>query len=78
MPSGRFPEVVAVSGSNLAEVGFAPGGPDPSARDSTRQWTVFSALDNLVKGGAGQMIQNANLMFGFEETTALDDTAPFP
>jgi N-acetyl-gamma-glutamyl-phosphate reductase len=32
---------------------------------------VFSAIDNLVKGAAGQAIQNMNLMFGLEETTGL-------
>jgi N-acetyl-gamma-glutamyl-phosphate reductase len=32
---------------------------------------VFSALDNLVKGAAGQAVQNMNLMFGLEEKTGL-------
>jgi N-acetyl-gamma-glutamyl-phosphate reductase len=32
---------------------------------------VFSAIDNLVKGAAGQAIQNANLMLGFDETAGL-------
>ena len=32
---------------------------------------VFSAIDNLVKGAAGQAIQNANLMFGLDETAGL-------
>ena len=33
---------------------------------------AFAAIDNLVKGAAGQAVQNANLMFGFEETAGLD------
>src|SRR6266540_3993674 len=33
---------------------------------------AFASLDNLVKGAAGQAVQNANLMFGFDETTGLD------
>jgi N-acetyl-gamma-glutamyl-phosphate reductase len=75
MPEGRLPEVVAVLRSNRIEVGFAIGEADAAG---CRTITCVSALDNLVKGGAGQMIQNANLMCGFEDTTALDDTAPFP
>jgi N-acetyl-gamma-glutamyl-phosphate reductase len=33
---------------------------------------VLSVIDNLVKGAAGQAVQNMNIMFGFEENTALD------
>ena len=36
-----------------------------------KQVAVFSAIDNLVKGAAGQAVQNMNLMFGLDETTAL-------
>jgi N-acetyl-gamma-glutamylphosphate reductase len=32
---------------------------------------VFSALDNLIKGAAGQAVQNMNIMFGFNETEGL-------
>jgi N-acetyl-gamma-glutamyl-phosphate reductase len=39
---------------------------------------VISTLDNLVKGSAGQAIQNFNLMFGFAETTGLEQVALFP
>ena len=35
------------------------------------QIAVFAAIDNLVKGAAGQAVQNMNLMFGLEETTGL-------
>ncbi|HEX7927194.1 MAG TPA: Asd/ArgC dimerization domain-containing protein, partial [bacterium] len=34
-------------------------------------WLVMTALDNLVKGASGQAVQNLNLMYGFNETTAL-------
>ena len=74
MPAGRLPEVVAVSGSPFAEVGLALG---PS-EGRERVLTVFSALDNLIKGGAGQAVQNLNLMLGVDETTALADFGPFP
>jgi N-acetyl-gamma-glutamyl-phosphate/LysW-gamma-L-alpha-aminoadipyl-6-phosphate reductase len=74
VPQQRLPEVVAVAGSPHAEVGFTLG---PVAGDS-RLLTVFSALDNLIKGGAGQAIQNLNLMLGVHEATTLDDFGPFP
>jgi N-acetyl-gamma-glutamyl-phosphate reductase len=39
---------------------------------------VIVTLDNLVKGSAGQAIQNMNLMFGWPETTGLEQIALFP
>jgi N-acetyl-gamma-glutamyl-phosphate reductase len=39
---------------------------------------VAAAIDNLVKGAAGQAIQNANLMLGFDEATALDSAGLAP
>jgi N-acetyl-gamma-glutamyl-phosphate reductase len=74
LPRQRLPEVVAVSGSPFAEVGFVLG----EARGDTRVLTVFSALDNLIKGGAGQAVQNLNLMLGVDEATGLEDFGPFP
>jgi LysW-gamma-L-alpha-aminoadipyl-6-phosphate/LysW-L-glutamyl-5-phosphate reductase len=74
LPQQRLPEVVAVSGSPFAEVGFTLG---PREGDS-RVLTVFAALDNLIKGGAGQAVQNLNLMLGVDETTSLTDFGPFP
>jgi N-acetyl-gamma-glutamyl-phosphate reductase len=56
------PDINWVKTTNFCDIGFA-------LRD--KQIVVFSALDNLVKGAAGQAIQNMNLMFGFEETTGL-------
>ena len=44
---------------------------DISAHTSGKNVVVFAALDNLVKGAAGQAVQNMNLMFGLEETTGL-------
>jgi N-acetyl-gamma-glutamyl-phosphate reductase len=74
VPRRRLPEVAAVSGSNHAEVGVAAG----PARAGRRTVTVFGATDNLVKGGAGQAIQNMNLMLGLEETASLADPGPWP
>jgi N-acetyl-gamma-glutamyl-phosphate reductase common form len=56
------PDINWVKTTNFCDLGFA-------VRD--RQVVVFSALDNLVKGAAGQAVQNMNLMFGLGETTGL-------
>jgi [amino group carrier protein]-6-phospho-L-2-aminoadipate/5-phospho-L-glutamate reductase len=74
MPRARLPEVVAVSGSNFAEVGFFSG----PVESGERVVTCFSALDNLVKGGAGQAIENMNLMLGLDERATLEDPGAYP
>ncbi|MBA2340269.1 MAG: N-acetyl-gamma-glutamyl-phosphate reductase [Pyrinomonadaceae bacterium] len=56
------PDINWVKTTNFCDIGFAVRG---------HQLVVFSALDNLVKGAAGQATQNMNLMYGFEETTGL-------
>jgi N-acetyl-gamma-glutamyl-phosphate reductase len=73
-PKSRLPEVVAVAGSNYIEVGFAAG---PIAH-GRRTVTCFSAIDNLIKGGAGQAIQNMNLMLGCDEKASLEDVGNWP
>jgi N-acetyl-gamma-glutamyl-phosphate/LysW-gamma-L-alpha-aminoadipyl-6-phosphate reductase len=70
----RVPEVAAVSGSNYAEVGFTLG----EAQGGSRTLAVQAATDNLIKGGAGQAIQNMNLMLGLPETMSLEDPGPWP
>lgn len=70
----RHPEVVAVSGSNYVEVGFALSEPF----EGRRSVVCFSALDNLVKGGAGQAIQSFNVMMGFDETLTLKEPGLWP
>jgi N-acetyl-gamma-glutamyl-phosphate/LysW-gamma-L-alpha-aminoadipyl-6-phosphate reductase len=74
VPRRRLPEVAAVSGSNFAEVGVVAG----EAQDGVRTVTVVGALDNLVKGGAGQAIQNMNLLLGLDERASLADPGPWP
>ena len=74
VPRRRLPEVAAVSGSNYAEVGVAVG----PARGGFRTVTAFGATDNLVKGGAGQAIQNMNLLLGLDERASLADPGPWP
>ena len=56
------PDINWVKTTNFCDLGFAVRG---------KQIVVFSALDNLVKGAAGQAVQNMNLMFGLDEKTGL-------
>ncbi|MDQ3803288.1 MAG: N-acetyl-gamma-glutamyl-phosphate reductase [Acidobacteriota bacterium] len=56
------PDINWVKLTNFCDLGFAARG---------RQVAVFAALDNLVKGAAGQAVQNMNLMFGLEEKAGL-------
>jgi N-acetyl-gamma-glutamyl-phosphate reductase len=74
VPAKRLPEVVAVKGSNFAEVGLVPG----DAADGKRLVTCFAATDNLIKGGAGQAIQSMNLMLGLDERLTLEDPGGWP
>jgi N-acetyl-gamma-glutamyl-phosphate reductase len=50
----------------------------PTVDKRTGRFMVFAALDNLVKGAAGQAVQNMNLMFGMPETTGLGQIAIYP
>ncbi len=70
----RQPEVVAVAGGNYVEVGFTLG----PVTGGTRRVVCFSALDNLVKGGAGQAIQAFNVMMGFDERATLAEPGLWP
>jgi N-acetyl-gamma-glutamyl-phosphate reductase len=74
VPAKRLPEVVAVKGTNYAEVGVQPG----DVRDGKRTVACFAATDNLVKGGAGQAIQSLNLMLGLDERLTLEDSGGWP
>ena len=56
------PDINWVKNTNFCDIGFAARG---------RQLVVFTAIDNLVKGAAGQAVQNMNLMFGLDEKTGL-------
>jgi len=56
------PDINWVKTTNFCDIGFAARG---------RQMVVFSVIDNLVKGAAGQAVQNMNLMFGLDEKTGL-------
>jgi N-acetyl-gamma-glutamyl-phosphate reductase len=63
------PDINWVKTTNFCDIGFAARG---------RQLVVFSAIDNLVKGAAGQAVQNMNLMAGLDEKTGLILTGSNP
>jgi N-acetyl-gamma-glutamyl-phosphate reductase len=72
----RQAEVIAVKGSMYAEVSWTVGEVDPTT--GGRQIVVTTALDNLVKGGAGQAVQSMNIMLGVPETMGIDAPALWP
>ena len=65
------PETKWVEGSNYVDIGFKI---DPR----TNRIIMMGAIDNLVKGAAGQAVQNMNLMFGLEESDGLELVPMFP
>ena len=68
--SGKYPETRWVRGSNRCVIGIY--------QQQNGQLIISSVIDNLVKGAAGQAIQNMNLMLGFAETHALSINALSP
>jgi len=61
----RYPEPKLLAGTNLCDIGFER---DPASR----RLVVIGAIDNLMKGAAGQAVQALNIMMGYEERTALE------
>ena len=71
LEKGVFPETKWVEGSNYVDINFQI---DPR----TGRIIMVGAIDNLVKGAAGQAVQNMNLMFGLDETEGLKLVPMFP
>ena len=71
LPKDVCPETRWVEGSNFVDVGF-------KLEPRTNRIIAMGALDNLVKGAAGQAVQNMNLLFGFEENEGLKMAPMFP
>ena len=69
--SGMFPNLSSVRGSNCCDIGLA-------VDRRTHRVIVLSAIDNLIKGAAGQAIQNMNLICGFGESLGLTRQSLFP
>ena len=71
MPAGSTPETRSVRGANLCRISI-----QKSSSDNV--WIALSVIDNLVKGAAGQAVQNMNIMFGFDEKLGLIQTPLLP
>jgi N-acetyl-gamma-glutamyl-phosphate reductase len=71
LPAGSHPETRSVRGANTCRIAVHR----PQGGDTV---VVLSAIDNLVKGAAGQAVQNMNLMFGLPETLGIDGIALLP
>ena len=61
---GKLPDLRAVQHTNFCDIGFVFDA-------ASQRVTIVAAIDNLVKGAAGQAVQNMNLVLGYEETEAL-------
>ena len=71
LEEGACPETKWVEGSNYVDIGF-------QIDKRTGRIIMMGAIDNLVKGAAGQAVQNMNLLFGIEEKEGLDLVPMFP
>ncbi|MGX8715619.1 MAG: N-acetyl-gamma-glutamyl-phosphate reductase [Lachnospiraceae bacterium] len=71
LPEGMVPQTRFVEGSNFVDVNFV-------LDERTGRVIMMGALDNLVKGAAGQAVQNMNLLFGLPETMGLEQMPMFP
>ena len=71
LPAGAHPETRSVRGVNHCRIAVHR----PQDGDKV---VVLSVIDNLVKGAAGQAVQNMNLMFGLDETAGLNSIALLP
>ncbi len=71
MPAGSHPDTRSVRGANACRIAVH----QPQGGDIV---VVLSVIDNLVKGAAGQAVQNMNIMFGLPEATGLEQVALLP
>jgi N-acetyl-gamma-glutamyl-phosphate reductase len=71
MPAGSHPETRSVRGANICRLAV-------HFLEAAQKYVVLSVEDNLVKGAAGQAIQNMNLMFGVDETAGLEAPGMMP
>ena len=66
--AGKLPDTLHVRGSNFCDIGFR-------VDESHHRLVIVSAIDNLVKGAAGQAVQNMNIMLGLGETAGLTNVS---
>lgn len=64
-PEGKLPKTNYVAGSNFADIGI-------TVDERLNRAVIVSCIDNLIKGAAGQAVQNMNIMFGVSEKTGID------
>ena len=65
LPKGILPQTRFVKGTNFVHINAV-------LDERTKRLIIIAALDNLIKGAAGQAVQNMNLLFGFDESTGLN------
>ncbi|MEN6489379.1 MAG: N-acetyl-gamma-glutamyl-phosphate reductase, partial [Smithella sp.] len=70
-PSGVFPNISSVCGSNFCDIGL-------TVDSRTKRVIIVSAIDNLVKGAAGQAVQNMNILCGNKEDAGLQTAPLYP
>jgi len=71
LDEGTPPETRSVRSSNMCQI-------SANQPESSSRIIVLSVIDNLVKGAAGQAVQNMNIMLGFDEATTLRQPALLP
>ncbi|PKM52290.1 MAG: N-acetyl-gamma-glutamyl-phosphate reductase [Firmicutes bacterium HGW-Firmicutes-7] len=71
LPEGVYPETRWVKGSNFCDINF-------KVDERTNRIIVIAAIDNLVKGAAGQAVQNMNILLGINEKMGLEYIPMFP
>ena len=75
LPAGSHPDTRSVRAANMCRIALHR---PPQASGTSDMLVVLSVIDNLMKGAAGQAVQNMNLMFGLAETTGLEQPAVVP
>ena len=70
-PFGQYPNISSVGGSNYCDIGLA-------VDLRTKRVILMAAIDNLIKGAAGQAVQNMNIVCGFEEDAGLRTAPLYP
>jgi N-acetyl-gamma-glutamyl-phosphate reductase len=75
MPAGSHPDTRSVRAANVCRIALHR---PPESTGKAQTLVVLSVIDNLVKGAAGQAVQNMNLMFGVPEATGLEQPPVVP
>ena len=70
-PAGSYPDISSVCGSNYCDIGV-------SIDTRTKMAIIIAAIDNLIKGAAGQAVQNMNIICGFAQDSGLRNIPLYP